>query len=964
MHTAYNLTLPKNLSFVIESMTAFGDNLIVGTKQGHLLMFKNTTGIDAGSNGTHGNGGGGNPSEIRLQLLKTNKTFRKPIVQLEVVPELSILVALSDGCISVHDIDLATGTNFPIITTVVKSGCSSFAIDVLKQRSLTGEIAITLRLVAALKRKLSLFYWKNRKFNEYRADINLLDTPKVVAWCKESICLGFKTEYSIIKLSNSDASNGHVLHRKEPRVTTLFNTGNNQEPQITLTPDGERFSLARDDQTIFVDLSGEIKGSPMSWPNAGRNLVHDVPYVLSLQPNGVVIKSENPRVMVQMLNLTSKPRLICASQPSFNNHAFIGGGMVYVASSSHLWYFRKVSTSRQTEQLVGDKQFELAIALLISTGNESDAARIDEIKIRQAFDLFCGYKFKQALDILFDLNVDTSHVIGLYGDLLPRDFQGSLNYPSTLPTLEEDDLIVALRDLIEYLTKVRQRLKKPGAADVKAVPIIEGGNAVKLKRINEIVDTTLVKCYLRIEDRHSLLAPLLRLKDNQCHLKETESVLRKYQKFSELTIFYNTRGLHKRALELLKRHSADENSPLLGFKKTVQYLHNLQAEHIELICEYSVPVLEANPEEGLAIFIADTINVEEWPRDKVLDFLLRTKKSVVAEYLEFIIDSWEESNPLFHNALINQYKEAIVDLLRQNQIIDDLQDATGDVLHLSEDFTTVEADKSSSTFSTFGRISVNESATTSSEEKSAEKQLFISDKLSLTRKKLKDFLQTSKFYKADVVLPQFPTECMFEERAVLLGSLGRHLEALALILYKIKDSKEALKYCKKYCRQNDQENLTEGVYTLLYRLLVQFPQNIDAVKNFDWLSEEDMNGFQPSIETGLFVLDRHGIDVDILTVVDVTPDFVPLARMAPFLQVALQKRVSHQRMLKIKRSLMHAQHLQAHEERIRMESQKVIITESTVCQICNRRFRPNVAFVRLRSGEVIHYSCKEKAAVL
>ena len=740
MHTAYNLTLPKNLSFVIESMAAFGDNLIVGTKQGHLLMYKNMTGIDgaAGSNGTNGEINAVNPSEIRLQLLKTNKTFRKSIIQVEVIPELSILVVLSDGCLSVHDIDLATGTNFPTITTAVRAGCNSFAIDVLKQRSLTGETAITLRLAAALKRKLSLFYWKNRKFNEYRADINLPDTPKVVAWCKESICLGFKTEYCFVKLSESSSPNNvQITHPKEQQVTTLFTTGNSQEPRINLSPDGERFSLARDDQTVFVDLNGEIKGSPMSWPSAGKNLVHDVPYVLSLQPNGVAVKSDHPRVMVQTINLNSKPRLICASQPSFNSHAFIGGGMVYVASSSHLWYFRRVSTSRQTEQLVADKQFELAIALLSSTGNESDAARISEIRIRQALDLFCNYKSKQALDILFDLNVDTSHVVGLYGDLLPRDFQGSLHYPSTLPKLEGDDLIVALRDLIEYLTKVRQRLKTPGAGDVKAVPIIEGGNAVRLKRVNEIVDTTLVKCYLRIEDRHALLAPLLRLKDNQCHLKETESVLRKYQKFTELTIFYNTRGLHRRSLELLKRHSTDEGSPLFGFQKTVQYLHNLQAENIDLICEYSAPVLEVDPREGLAIFTSDTINVEEWPRDKVLEFLRKTEKSVVVEYLEFIIDSWKETRSMFHNALVNQYKEVIVELIRQNGLVNDLQKAAGDATLPPDDRTSEEAGKTSSLSSTFGELSIEETTATSSSPKTRGKTVTLEEKTGCHQEEVK-----------------------------------------------------------------------------------------------------------------------------------------------------------------------------------------------------------------------------------
>ena len=62
----------------------------------------------------------------------------------------------------------------------------------------------------------------------------------------------------------------------------------------------------------------------------------------------------------------------------------------------------------------------------------------------------------------------------------------------------------------------------------------------------EVLDTTLLLCYLEIND--SLVASLLRLKSNQCNAKETERALKKKQKYSELIIFYNTKGLHQKAL--------------------------------------------------------------------------------------------------------------------------------------------------------------------------------------------------------------------------------------------------------------------------------------------------------------------------------------------------------------------------------------------------------------------------------
>lgn len=42
----------------------------------------------------------------------------------------------------------------------------------------------------------------------------------------------------------------------------------------------------------------------------------------------------------------------------------------------------------------------------------------------------------------------------------------------------------------------------------------------------------------------ALVAPLLRLKDNNCHLEETERILKQHQKFNELVILYERNGLH------------------------------------------------------------------------------------------------------------------------------------------------------------------------------------------------------------------------------------------------------------------------------------------------------------------------------------------------------------------------------------------------------------------------------------
>jgi hypothetical protein len=183
----------------------------------------------------------------------------------------------------------------------------------------------------------------------------------------------------------------------------------------------------------------------------------------------------------------------------------------------------------------------------------------------------------------------------------------------------------------------------------------------------------------------------------------------------------------------MKDHFDREDSPLKGHYKMVDYLQNLSAENIDIICEFATYVLDISEKDGLSIFTEDYLDVESWPRGKVLDFLVKTRKSIVVPYLEHIISVWGESGALFHNALLLQYKDIIVGLLDRP---------------LNEE----------------------------------EQEL-----LEFTKEKLKELLTSSTFYTAETVLAQFPTNCLFEERAMLLGSLGRHMEALAIYLYQVRD---------------------------------------------------------------------------------------------------------------------------------------------------------------------------------
>jgi len=862
MHDAYEAKQILKLPLQIEALTSHGDQLFVGTKQGHLLMYSVTFGV------------AGDP---QVQLLRSNKYFsKKPIMQLAVVPEYSILVALTENQVSVHDIDMAV-TNFPTISQVTKTkGTNLFALDVVRTKTLTGETAVAVRMVAAVRRKLQFYYWKNRKFHELREDISVPDIPKSIAWCKESVCVGFRGEYSLLKLGGQE-------------MCELFPTGKNQEARVTLLQD-DRFALGKDEQTTFISTDGNMNLQAVQWSEVPLDMIHDQPYLISVLSKNIEVRTDEPRILIQSIELP-KPRLVSCSRQ----------GKVFCASQNIVWCLKMVPVSEQVPQLLKDKQFELAITVAnICDETLSDKTRrIQHIQTLYAFDLFCNTKFRDSMDVFYKLNIDPSHVIGLIGGLLPVEYQEKLSYPDTPPSLQGRELENGLLALIEFLTQVRHKLNNAATPKtLDPLPIVEGVIVIKAKKqAMQIIDTTLLKCYLQTND--ALVASLLRLKDNNCHREETERALKRASKYIELVIFYNTRGLHREALELLRKHSSKSDSILRGHNRTLTYLQNLGADHIDLVCEFSTWILESNPEDGLSIFTEDVDTVENLPRPRILDFLLKTAKDLVIPYLEHLILVWKETNNLFHNSLILQYKDEL--FTRYQNVAEDIPDS--DVAGSDH-----------------------------------------------TRRKLMNLLQQQPVcYNPDAVLSQFPFNCLYEERAVLLGGAGHHRQALIIYIHVLGDLSAALAYCARHSGPGSK------VYQDLVSLLVQPPEQSQLG------GLELPNGVRPpDLEAAVGVLEKHGNQVDLAPVLASLPVEAPLHRLKHFLTAAIQAQVSSRHSTMVLRGLLHAEHLQVQEERIDAESVKISLDEFHICPACSKRFTNLSAFARHPGGAIVHYSCKDK----
>ncbi|QQP52562.1 Uncharacterized protein FKW44_004749, partial [Caligus rogercresseyi] len=187
-----------------------------------------------------------------------------------------------------------------------------------------------------------------------------------------------------------------------------------------------------------------------------------------------------------------------------------------------------------------------------------------------------------------------------------------------------------------------------------------------------IIDTSLLMCYLRKQE--SLANSLLRLKDNNCHVEETEIALKERKRYASLIIFYNSKALHRQALELLRsllkeeeECNGEDKKPPISSEDIIQYLQGLGASWLELIFEFAEEVIREDPSEGIRIFIEEMGEVESLPRQEVYEYLAKIDPVVGVRYLEHVIGVWGDTVPGFHNQLVLDYTDLILNTIYENQ---------------------------------------------------------------------------------------------------------------------------------------------------------------------------------------------------------------------------------------------------------------------------------------------------------
>jgi Vam6/Vps39-like protein vacuolar protein sorting-associated protein 39 len=433
--------------FKIESILAYGDRLLVGLSTGTLRIYRiNEVGPqprdEAPQNGDAEAGNDaepGAPKQKVAELLSEKDKFSKyKIEQLAIIKEANILVSLSNGFVSIHDLQ-----SYELQEQLTKTrGASAFAVtsNIVRDPS-TGVPSIVSRLAVAVKRRLLLWSWHDMELEGEATEIALVSSIKSLTWaCGTKIAAGLSSSYVMVNVESQEVvpivgpgSIGGNPSQESGRlggmgVGTMSYMGMGAMiPRPLATPLGEgEMLLAKDINTHFINRDGEPLGRrQIPWRAAPEAVGYSYPYLLALQEaTKGTLEVRNPETL-SLLQSISLPgaNLLQVAQPNISL-AHAGKGFL-VASERIIWRMGALGYDSQIDALVEGDQLDEAISLL---GMLEDAllrdkeGRLREIKMRKAQSLFDAKKFQDSLDLFTEVAAPPERVIKLY----PRIISGDL----------------------------------------------------------------------------------------------------------------------------------------------------------------------------------------------------------------------------------------------------------------------------------------------------------------------------------------------------------------------------------------------------------------------------------------------------------------------------------------------------------------------------------------------------------
>lgn len=173
--------------------------------------------------------------------------------------------------------------------------------------------------------------------------------------------------------------------------------------------------------------------------------------------------------------------------------------------------------------------------------------------------------------------------------------------------------------------------------------------------------------------------------------------------------------------------------------------------------------------------------------------------------------------------------------------------------------------------------------------------------------RLLTFLSSSEHYRSNRLLARIPSDDMPEARAILLGRMGKHEDALRIYIYRLKDYAQAEKYCSKVYITDPDPN---GIFLLLLRLYLR-PAPSDPVL----------------LQPALGLIASQGTRLDAEQVLELLPPLVTMEDVRSFFVKTLRDGRKKRNEAQIVKGLLGARKEEVERVLMDLQGKKVRVTD-------------------------------------
>lgn len=445
----------------IECFLAYADRLLVGLNTGSLRIYRvnqvpeeeeqeQDEQAREGENAENGSGerrdDTGRPTTATAPKIKPTDLLREQekfsrykIEQLAIIKEANILVSLSNGFVSIHDMQ-----TFELQEQLTKTkGATSFAVTSnIEKDTGTGVPSIVSRLAVAIKRKVVLWSWRDMELEHETPEFTLVSGVKTLTWATGTkLVAGLNSSYVMLDVETAEVTDlvgpgsiGGAGGQETGRLggvgvvsmSYIGMGGTAPKPLATKLCDGEML-LAKDVNTHFIDTDGNSLGRrQIPWSSAPEAVGYSYPYLLALQdPSKGVLEVRNPETL-SLLQSISLPSASLMHIPQPNTSLAHAGKGFLVGGERAIWRMATLDYDSQIDALVEKGYLDEAISLIQMLEDallHDKTGRLRAVKLQKARELFNKRKYRASLDLFTEVSAPPEIVIPLY----PKLIAGSLS---------------------------------------------------------------------------------------------------------------------------------------------------------------------------------------------------------------------------------------------------------------------------------------------------------------------------------------------------------------------------------------------------------------------------------------------------------------------------------------------------------------------------------------------------------